>query len=272
MSCTVKAEFQGEMRRFVLPKDATMDTFVAKMREIFPALEESDFNVYYRDHDGDVVRIGSTEELHHACETCGDILRLAVRALTPQTQPAPPTPTREPRSQLDLWDPSRLFSMDPFSAFESDPFFQQMGFGLHFPWEHRQLRLRQREEQLKHQREYEEKMKEVYKERQKQKEKFIREEAEKFRQEMDKRMEAAEEEGSVVKRSKSGTVVVAKPKMRTFGSWEPVSESGPGWSSTSWGPVGYELHYYYPGEAEEEKKGETKEETKEEAKEEMETK
>ena len=281
MSVTIKADFHGEMRRFVLPKDTTMDTFVAKMREFFPSLGENEFNVYYRDQDGDVVRIGSTEELQHAFEIGGDVLRLAIQCQRPE--PAglvqPTVPPSEPRTLLDIFNPGRLFSADPFNIFEDEPFYGGNNWllpweNIHMPWEHRLLKLRQKEEQLKHQREYEKRMQEAYKERQKQLSQQIRQDAEKFREEMDKRMAAAEKDDeSGVKRSKSGTVVVARPKMRTFGDWDPVTKTGPGWSSTQWGPVGYELHYYYPGEEEEKQdKEETKEETKEDTKEEMETK
>ena len=283
MSVTIKADFHGEMRRFVLPKDTTMDTFVAKMREFYPSLGENDFNVYYRDQDGDVVRIGSTEELQHAFDIAGEVLRLAIQCQKPQPE-QPPVPAKEPHRLLDLLNPGSLFSMDPFNLFEDEPFYGGNNWllpweNIHMPWEHRLLKLRQKEEQLRHQREYERKMQEAYKERQKQLGQQIRQDAEKFREDMDKRMAAAEKdsEESGVKRSKSGTVVVARPKMRTFGNWDPVTKTGPGWSSTQWGPVGYELHYYYPGEEEEkqdkdETKEETKEDTKEDTKEEMETK
>ena len=152
MSCTVKADFQGEMRRFVLPKDTTMEDFVTKMRNLFPGLGE-DFNVYYRDNEGDVVRIGTIKELHDACEMSDDVLRLNVHSQ--KTEPSA-VQTMEPRSQLD-WDLSRFFA-DPFGMFEHDPFLHQFDFGFRFPWEHRQLKLKQKEEQLKHQREYEKKM------------------------------------------------------------------------------------------------------------------
>ena len=259
MSLTIKAECCGEVRRITMDNTTTLEDFNEKMKSVFGCVQKEDveFDVFYRDQDGDTIRIGSTEELHHAFAICGEVLRVAIvpRKQSCKECPAPTQQRENLGSSLGLmdWSVPNLFGSfhDQFSAFERDPFFRDFG---HWPnWEGRQLRLKQREEQLKHQREVEEKMKKQHEERAKKMDQFFEQEAERFRAEMDKRrLEAKKAPEDVPKKSSSGTVVVARPKydFKEFGSWTPAHRSGPGWHSTHWGPVGYELHYYPPKEEE----------------------
>lgn len=272
MAGTVKADFGGEMRRFPLATDATVETLNEKLCELFPRLKGMQFDVYYRDPDGDVIRIGGDDELRHAWTVCGEenVLRLSVQCVSSAGEPRRSTSGHLVHAPMDVWGSYGGF-MDPFtSTFDSlfqafdDPFFTH-GKQWWLPWERRQLSLKQREEQLKHQRELEEKLRKEQEEKKRQMEEFYRKEAEAFRQMMEKQRaeaeEAAKKKGEVVKKTPKGTVVVARPKLHytPFGSYEPVHRSGPGWSSTSWGPVGYELHYHYPKEEEEEEEAEGQE-------------
>ena len=261
MAGTVKAEFGGEIRRFPLDTDATLEALNDKLGQLFPRLKDMQFDLYYRDPDGDVIRIGSDDELKHAWTTCGEenVLRLMIQCVS---EPRRSSSGHLIHVPMDVWGGYGGVT-DPFtSSFESlfrafdDPFFTH-GKQWWLPWERRQLSLKQREEQLRHQREVEERLRKQHEEKEKQMEEFYRKEAENFRQMMEKRRkeaeDAAEKKGEVVKKTPKGTVVVARPKLHytPIGSYEPVHRSGPGWSSTSWGPVGYELHYHYPGEEEE---------------------
>ena len=264
MAGIVKAECGGELRRFSMGTDATLEALNDKLRELFPRLKEMQFDIYYRDPEGDAIRIGSDDELKHAWTTCGEesVLRVMIQCASCASCGGEPRRSASGHlvaSPMDVWGGFGGM-MDPFtSSFDSlfrvfdEPFYGKQWW---LPWERRQLSLKQREEQLRHQREVEEKLRKEHEEKQKRVDEFFRKEAESFRQMMEKQREeaeAAEKTGEVVKKTPKGTVVVARPKAHftPFGSYEPVHRSGPGWSSTSWGPVGYELYYHYPGEEEE---------------------
>ena len=270
MAGTVKAECGGELRRFPVGTDATLEALNDKLRELFPRLKEMQFDIYYRDPEGDAVRIGSDDELKHAWTICGEenVLRVVIQQCPNRASYAYRGEPRRSTSghlvavPLDMIWGGFGGMTDPFtSSFDSlfrvfdEPFYGKQWW---LPWERRQLSLKQREEQLRHQREVEEKLRKEHEEKQKRVDEFFRKEAESFRQMMEKQRvreeaEEAEKTSEVVKKTPKGTIVVARPKAHftPFGSYESVHRSGPGWSCTSWGPVGYELHYHYPSEEEE---------------------
>ena len=277
MAGIVKAECAGEIRRFPLGTDATLETLNAKLCELFPRLKDMQFDIYYKDPDGDAIRIGGDDELTHAWTTCGEetILRIVIQCVTSAGEPRRTTSGHLVHIPMDVWggfggmaDPFTSTFDSLFQAFD-DPFFAHHGRQWWLPWERRQLSLKQREEQLRHQRELEEKLRKEHEEKKRQMDEFFRKEAESFRQQMEKQRadaeEAAKKKGEVEKKTPKGTVVVARPKVHytPFGSYEPVHRSGPGWSSTSWGPVGYELYYHHPGDGEEEEAPEMEQKTEE---------
>ncbi|XP_046569068.1 sequestosome-1-like [Haliotis rubra] len=79
---------QPEIRRFGVPSDASasFDYLFKKISEVFPGLVRGNFNLYWKDSDGDLVSFSSDEELLEALGFVTDsVFRIYIKKYAPQT-------------------------------------------------------------------------------------------------------------------------------------------------------------------------------------------
>ncbi|XP_067663575.1 sequestosome-1-like isoform X2 [Haliotis asinina] len=77
-----------EIRRFGVPSDASasFDYLFKKISEVFPGLVRGNFNLYWKDIDGDLVSFSSDEELLEALGfVTGSVFRIYIKKYAPQT-------------------------------------------------------------------------------------------------------------------------------------------------------------------------------------------
>ena len=277
----IKAYRGSEIRRFEIDPATTFASLKELVSKLFGLGEDDAVTINYCDRDGDVIRLSSDPELQTALRHLGeeDTWKLQI-VVEHKEQPHPPAP-RAATSWWD-WDPFHLHGghhphpmshhhvphhrgglFDTFfghgaghSLWDDDPY----GFGQ-FDL------LRQHHKRLQSEQQKKAEMAQRHAMRQ-----------------ASVDAKRAADEVQVQAQASGGEVVEKKPKVvyRHFGSWEPKVEKGDNYVVTTYGPVGYEVHYTH-NEQEgtktddkqpeaKDKAEETKPETKPETKDEEETK
>ena len=232
----IKAYRGSEIRRFEIDPGTTFAQLKELVSKLFGLGEEDTVTINYCDRDGDVIRLSSDTELQTALRHLGeeDTWKLQIiveHKLQQQQQPHHVAP-RAAASWWD-WDPFHWHSghhlhhgghhrsglMDTLfgghSLWDDDPF----GFG-HFDL------LRQHHQRL-------------------QSEQQKRAELARRHAMRQASVDAKRASDEVQTKASGGEVAEKKPKVvyRHFGSWEPKVEKGGNYVVTTYGPVGYEVHY-----------------------------
>ena len=246
----VKATDGKEIRKFRIDPDLTFDALKKQIVKLFPNLADGvEFNVQYRDADGDVVSISTDEEVQTALshlpadETW---LIQAARVQKPRVRPrasnrddASGGRTALARREIVPFGGSLLGrildDVNPFWTPEtslmdwpSSAAFGRWDDDIEEEWRHRTEQLRKMHND--HMKVYEEQM---------------------------KKAEADIKKALKEQRSGKGGEVTksGEPKwhVQTFGSWEPQMTESPHGSRTVIGPVGYHMYWGYSDPTEEPK-------------------
>ena len=242
-----------EMRKFRVDPDTNFDSLKKQITKLFPSLQAEgvEFNVQYRDADGDVISISTDEEVQTALshlpadETW---LIQAVRVPTQRVRPrasnrydASGSRTTVDRREIVPFGGSLLGrildDVNPFwtpgtSLMDwSNPAFERWEDDVEEEWKHRKEQLHKMHND--HMKIYEEQM---------------------------KKAEADVKKALKERRSSKGGEVAksGEPKwnVQTFGSWEPQVMESPHGSRTVIGPVGYHMYWGYSDPEEPKSQGE----------------
>ena len=234
-----KATDGKEIRKFRIDTDVTFDTLKKQVAPLFPTLADgADFNLQYRDTDGDVISISTDEEVQTALNhlpTDETWLLQAVR-VPKRIQQRPRLKRRE--------ETSTKGEVIPFGGSllgrildDRNPFWTPEASLLDWKdeveeeWKLRTEQLRKMHND--HMKIYEEQM---------------------------KKAEADLQKALNERRSGSGGEVAnsGKPKwhVQTFGSWDPQVMESPHGTRTVIGPVGYHMYWGYSDPEEPKSQGE----------------
>ena len=219
----IKAYKDSEIRRFEFNPSGTFVQLTELVHKLFGLSEKDTAAINYCDRDGDIVRLSSDAELQTALRHLGeeDTWKLQIAVEQNQQQ-------RQPRVQLvypnfSLWDLSL-----PRENLLDNLFGQSLWgddlFGIDKLWQHQRRLLNE----------------------QKKKAEMARRNA--MRQASVDAKRVADEvqaKSGEVAEAKPGEVAEKKPKVvyQHFGSWEPKVEKGDNYVITTYGPVGYRVHY-----------------------------
>ena len=253
----VKAYKGTEIRRFEIDPATTFVELKELVCKLFNLGEDVTVAINYRDRDGDLIMLSSDEELQTALRHLGEEETWHLKVIVQhKQQPQYDTAPRAAAASWWDWDPFHLHGghhpshhhmvhhaphrrglFDSFfggSLWDDDPF----GFGQ-FDL------LRQQHQKLQSE--------------QHKKAEMARRHA--MRQASVDAKRAADE---VQAQKSGGEVAEKKPKVvyRHFGSWEPKVEKGDNYVVTTYGPVGYEVHYTHNEQEEEGTKTGDNQETK----------
>lgn len=271
----IKAYKGSEIRRFEIEPATTFAQLKELVVNLFGIGEDYTVTINYCDRDGDVIRLSSDGELQTALKHLGEEDTWKLQIVVQHKEPPQHAAPRAATSWWD-WDPFHLHgghhlshhhpshhhpshhhishhaphrgglfdSLFGHSLFDDDPF----GFGQ-FDL------LRQQHQRLQSE--------------QQKKAEMARRHA--MRQASVDAKRAADEV-QVQAQASGSEVTEKKPKVvyRHFGSWEPHVEKGDNYVVTTYGPVGYEVHYTHNDQegtkSEDQEPSETKqnEETKQE--------
>ena len=242
----VKAYRGSEIRRFDIEAGATFAQLQELIVRLFGLRKEDAVTINYCDMDGDVVRLSSDAELQAAFKHLGEQDTWKLQILVQRKQEV----DHRPPTQDDLtswwdWNPFHvhiatrapsLRGLFADSFWNDDEFF---GVGLLPSLQHR---LRLAEETKKAEMARRNAMRQAS-------------------------VDAKRASDEVQAQASGGEVAEKKPKVtyRHFGSWEPKVEKGDNYVVTTYGPVGYEVHYTHGGEeaaSGETAQGENKEQSK----------
>ena len=236
----IKAYRGSEIRRFEIDPATTFAALKDLVTNLFGIGEEDTVNINYCDRDGDVIRLSSDGELQTALRHLGEEETWKLQVVVEHKEPPQPA-SRAATSWWD-WDPFHLhgghhlhptahhhhvphhrgglfdtfFGHSGHSLWDDDPF----GFGQFDLLRHHHKKL-QSEQQKKAEMAQRHAMRQAS---------------------VDAKRAADEVQAA---QSSSGEVAEKKPKVvyRHFGSWEPKVEKGDNYVVTTYGPVGYEVHY-----------------------------
>ena len=231
-----KATDGKEIRKFRIDTDVTFDTLKKQVARLFPTLADgADFNLQYRDTDGDVISISTDEEVQTALNhlpTDETWLLQAVR-VPKRIQQRPRLKRREETSTKGEVIPFGgsllgriLDDMNPFWTPEAS--LLDWKDGVEEEWKLRTEQLRKMHND--HMKIYEEQMKKAEADLQK-----------------------------ALNERRSGEVANSgKPKwhVQTFGSWDPQVMESPHGTRTVIGPVGYHMYWGYSDPEEPKSQGE----------------
>ena len=236
----IKAYRGSEIRRFDIEAGTTFAQLQELVSSLFGLSKEDAVAINYCDKDGDVVRLSSDAELQTALRHLGDQDTWKLQVLVQRKQAQQGQVTQSwwdwnPFVHFTAREPSRRGPFD--SLWDDEDFF---GFGQLRSLQQHRLRL----------------------EEERRKAEIARRHA--IRQASVDAKRASDE---VQAQATGGEVAEKKPKVvyRHFGSWEPKVEKGDNYVVTTYGPVGYEVHYTWGGEemaGGETAQGETKQQTK----------
>ncbi|XP_065891165.1 uncharacterized protein [Dysidea avara] len=227
----IKAYKGSEIRRFEIDPAGTFPQLTELVNKLFGLTEKDTVAINYCDRDGDIVRLSSDAELQTALKHLGEEdtwkLQIVVEQKQQQQQPRA-QPVRPLFSWWLNWDPyGSNFSL-PREGLLDSLFGQSLWdddlFGIDKLWQHQRRLLNE----------------------QKKKAEMARRNA--MRQASVDAQRAADEvqaKSGEVAEAKSGEVAEKKPKVvyQHFGSWEPKVEKGDNYVITTYGPVGYRVHY-----------------------------
>ena len=270
----IKAYRGSEIRRFEIDPATTFAALKELVTNLFGIGEDDAVAINYCDRDGDVIRLSSDAELQTALRHLGEEDTWKLQVIVEHKEPPKPAAPRAATSWWD-WDPFHLHGglgghhLHPVSHHPSHhhvPHPQHRGglfdtFFGHSLWDDDPFGFGQFDLLRQHQ-------KRLQSEQQKKAE-LARRHA--MRQASVDAKRAADE---VQAQASGGEVTEKKPKVvyRHFGSWEPKVEKGDNYVVTTYGPVGYEVHYTHDeqegtkaeGDQEEPKTDDKQPETKEE--------
>lgn len=252
-----------EIRKFRIDADsATFETLKKQVAGLFPSLASgADFQVQYRDADGDIISISTDEEVRTALSHLPSNETWLLQVV--------PAPKRVQRAVSRGGVPARTSSRDvnPFAANilgrildDMDPFWTPASslvdwsdpFGR---WDDDSRRV---EEEWQRQTEQLRKMQEDHM-------KQFEEQRKKAEADIQKSLqERRSSKGGAVERAKSGDT--AKWHVQSFGSWDPQVMESPYGARTVIGPVGYHMYWGYSDPEETAQQGGQGEQKKDEAK------
>ena len=269
----VKVTAGNETRKFQVEEGTTFGQLKEKVTGIFPALSDgkTEFELRYRDTDGDLLHISSDAEVATALShiPADSVWRLLVVAKTPSGSLSSRQPGQQRRQ------PQRLSAMMPFGPsgmfggfgprfdahwdnllgeMSADPFWSPVGL---FSWGDSERRSREFESYMQQrEQQFEEEMQRVRQMQQdhmRQFEEQRRKAEESVRRSLDAPPGSSEQptqQRQQVVRQPSGSGTVAsggQPNWhcQTFGSWEPTTYESPHGRRAVIGPVGYHMYWGY---------------------------
>lgn len=230
----VKVTFGGETRRFISSTELNYDELIKKVSNLFPSLRESSLKLEltYRDEDGDLVTLSSDEEVAAALSTIatGKTWRLQARQIRPASTKTPLNPLLFSLLRPGHLSPSstlhRLlhpFSLDSYDTLLSDglSLFEKLRFAEQkASAEHRASQQKQAQQEAT---------------------------SSKDQQHQAKPAEKAAQEPSSTSASCSSSSS-SSPRI----SLSPIVAGCPFWTSSLFGPVGYEIRWSWSPEANQE--------------------
>ena len=226
----IKAYKGSEIRRFEIDPAGTFPQLTEQVVKLFGLTDKDTVAINYCDRDGDIIRLSSNAELQTALKHLGEEdtwkLQIVVEQKQQQQQQQP-----QPQSSRGWW-----LDLNPYGAVISLPgeglLDSLLGhslrsddlFGIDNLWQHQRKLLNE----------------------QKKKAEMARRNA--MRQASVDAKRAADEvqtKSEEVAEANQGEVVDKKSKVvyEHFGSWEPKVEKGDSYVITTYGPVGYRVHY-----------------------------
>ena len=242
----IKAYRGSEIHRFDIDSGTTKQTF-AQLKDLVSKLfglsEDDTVAINYCDRDGDVVRLSSDSELQTALKHLNEEDTLKLQIVVDPKQQVHRSPLGAAMSWWN-WNPFRVHSIcEPFHR----QCFNELDMFGHSFWDdndddpfvysslHRRLQEQRRRAEM------------------------ARRNA--IRQATVDAKRAANEvqaKSGEVAEAKPGEVAEKKPKVvyQHFGSWEPKVEKGDNYVITTYGPVGYRVHYSYGHSDNDERKNE----------------
>jgi len=232
----IKAYKGSEIRRFEIDAGTTFAQLHDMVFKLFGFTEDDTVAVSYCDRDGDVVRLSSDGELQTALKHLGedDTWKLQI-TVTHKHHPHPHyhhhhMQAHQPATSWWDWNPFHVHHSvrDPFRGGLMDSLFGQSlwdddPFGVDL-WQHQRKLLNEQKRMAE----------------------LARRNA--MRQASVDAKRAADEvqtKSGEVAEAQTGEVAEKKPKVvyQHFGSWEPKVEKGDNYVVTTYGPVGYKVHY-----------------------------
>ena len=242
----VKAYKGSEIRRFEINPSSTFASLKELVAKLFSLGEDDTVKINYCDRDGDVIRLSSDVELQTALRHLGeeDTWKLQVVVEHREKEQPQAAAPRAAASWWDRgwdWDPFHLQggSQHPYHVISHHPHYPSQQRGGVFDnlfgslWDDEPFGFGQFDILRQHQ-------KRLQNEQQKKAE-VARRHA--MRQASVDAKRAADEVQAQA--SSTGEVSEKKPKVvyQHFGSWEPKVEKGDTYVVTTYGPVGYRVHY-----------------------------
>ena len=222
----IKAYKGSEIRRFEIDPAGTFPQLTELVNKLFGLTEKDIVAINYCDRDGDIVRLSSDAELQTALKHLGEEdtwkLQIVVEQKQQQQQQQPRAqPVRPLFSRWLDWDPYSNFSLPLEGSLFGQSLWDDDLFGIDKLWQHQRKLLSE----------------------QKKKAEMARRNA--MRQASVDAQRTADEV-----QAKSGEVAEKKPKVvyQHFGSWKPKVEKGDNYVITTYGPVGYRVHYGHDDE------------------------
>ena len=208
----IKAYRGSEIRRFDFVSSGTFTQLTEQVHKLFGLTDKDTVFINYCDRDGDIVRLSSDAELQTALKHLGEEDTWKLQIVVEQKQQQQPQ-AQPGRPHFSWWNPfSSLISLPREELLDSlfeDSLWSNDHFGIN--------RLRQHQHRLLNDQ---------------------RKTAEMAQHNaMRKSGEVAEVSPGEVADKKSKVVY------EHFGSWEPKVEKGDNYVITTYGPVGYRVHY-----------------------------
>ena len=225
----IKAYRGSEIRRFELDSARTFPQLLEQVVKLFGLTDKETVAINYCDRDGDIVRLSSDSELQTALKHLGeeDTWKLQIVVEQKQQQQQRPQPQLSRGWWLDLTPFGNVISLPGEGLLDTllgHSLSSDDLFGVDNLWQHQRKLLNE----------------------QKKKAEMARRNA--MRQASVDAKRAADEvqaKSGEVAEANQGEVADKKSKVvyEHFGSWEPKVEKGDNYVITTYGPVGYRVHY-----------------------------
>jgi len=221
----IKAYRGSEIRRFDFDSSGTFSQLTEQVVKLFGLTDKDTIFINYCDRDGDIVKLSSDAELQTALKHLGEEDTWKLQIVVEQKQQLQAQPDHP---HFSWWDPfSSLISLPREGLLDSlfeDSLWSDNYFGIDKLWQHQRKLLNE----------------------QKKKAEMARRNA--MRQASVDAKHAADEvqaKSGEMAEANQGEVADKKSKVvyEHFGSWEPKVEKGDNYMITTYGPVGYRVHY-----------------------------
>jgi len=227
----IKAYKGSEIRRFEIDPAGTFPQLTEQVVKLFGLADKDTVAINYSDRDGDIIRLSSDAELQTALKHLGEEDTWKLQIVVEQKQQQQQQQQRRAqtgRPHFGWWNPfSSLISLPREELLDSlfeDSLWSDGHFGIDKLWQHQHRLLND----------------------QRKKAETARRNA--MRQASVDAKRAADEvqtKPGEVAEANQGEVADKKSKVvyEHFGSWEPKVEKGDNYVITTYGPVGYRVHY-----------------------------